>query len=44
MEMGSSPSLVASDIFMEHSEERALDTADHKPAKWLSYVDDTFVV
>jgi hypothetical protein len=31
-------------IFMEHSEEIALDTADYKPSKWLRYVDDTFVV
>jgi hypothetical protein len=29
---------------MEHFEEIALDTADHKPAKWLRYVDETFVV
>jgi hypothetical protein len=29
---------------MEHSEETALDTADHKPAKWFRYSDDTFVV
>jgi hypothetical protein len=31
-------------IFMEHSEETAVDTADHKPAKWLIYVNNTFVV
>jgi hypothetical protein len=29
---------------MDHFEEMALDTADHKPAKWLRYVDNTFVV
>jgi hypothetical protein len=29
---------------MEHSEETALDTAEHKPAKWLRYSDDTSVV
>jgi hypothetical protein len=29
---------------MEHSEETALDTADHKPYKWLRCIDDTFVV
>jgi hypothetical protein len=29
---------------MEHCEEIALDTAEHKPAKWLRYVEDTFVV
>jgi hypothetical protein len=28
---------------MEHFEEITLDTADHKPAKWLRYV-DTFIV
>jgi hypothetical protein len=44
MAMGNSLSLVVSNIFMEHFEETALDTADHKPAKWLIYVDDTFVV
>jgi hypothetical protein len=35
---------VVSNIFTEHFEEMALDTADHEPAKWLRYVDDTFVV
>jgi hypothetical protein len=30
--------------FIEYFEEMALDTADHKPAKWFRYVDDTFVV
>jgi hypothetical protein len=29
---------------MEHVEEIALDTADHKPAKWFRYVSDTFMV
>jgi hypothetical protein len=46
MTIGNSPSPVVSNIrvFMEHFEELALDTADHKPAKWLRYVDDIFVV
>jgi hypothetical protein len=44
MAMGNSPSPMVSNIFMEHFEEIALDTADHKPTKWLTYVDDTFVV
>jgi hypothetical protein len=44
MAMGSSQSLVVSNIFMEHIEETALDTADYKPTKWLRYVDDTFMV
>jgi hypothetical protein len=39
MAMGNSLSLVVSNIFKEHSEEIALDTADHKPTKWLRYVD-----
>jgi hypothetical protein len=42
--MGSSLSPVVSNVFMEHFEEIALDTADHKPAKRLRYVNDTFVV
>jgi hypothetical protein len=42
-EIGNSISVV-NNIFMEQFEEIALDTADHKPAKWLKYVDDTFVV
>jgi hypothetical protein len=42
--MGNSLSLVVSNIFMEHFEETILDTEDHKPAKWLRYVHDTFVV
>jgi hypothetical protein len=29
---------------MEHSEEIVLDTADQKPANWLRYVDNTFMV
>jgi hypothetical protein len=44
MAMGSSLSPVVSNIFVEHFEEIALDTAYYKPAKWLRYVDDTFVV
>jgi hypothetical protein len=43
MAMGKSLSPVASNIFVEHSEEITLDTDDHKPAKWLRYVDDTSV-
>jgi hypothetical protein len=44
MAMGDSLSMVVSNIFMEHIEEIILDTADHKPAKLLRYVNDTFVV
>jgi hypothetical protein len=39
-EKGNSLSPVVSNIFREHSD----DTADHKPAKSLRYVEDTFVV
>jgi hypothetical protein len=34
-QMGNSLSPVVSNIFMEHFDEIALDTADHKPTKWL---------
>jgi hypothetical protein len=42
--MGKSQSPVVSNIFMEHFEEMALDTADYKPDKWLRDVDETFVI
>jgi hypothetical protein len=42
--MGSSLSPMVSNIFMKKIEEISLDAADHKPAKCLRYVDDTFVV
>jgi hypothetical protein len=29
---------------MEHFEEKEFDTADRKSAKWLKYIEDTFVV
>jgi hypothetical protein len=44
MVMGNSLSPTVSNIFMENFEEVALDTPEYKPAKWLRYVDDTFVV
>jgi hypothetical protein len=43
MAMGNSLSLVVSNIVM-NTEETVFDTADDKPAKWLSYVGDTVVV
>jgi hypothetical protein len=43
MTMGNSLSPVVSNIFMEHFAEIALDSADHKPAKWLKYFGDIFV-
>jgi hypothetical protein len=44
MAKGNSLSPVVSSIFIEHFEEIALDAADHRPAKWLRYIDSTFVV
>jgi hypothetical protein len=44
MAMGSALSPVVSNIFMEHSEELVLGTANHRPSLWLRYVDDTFVI
>jgi hypothetical protein len=44
MAMGSFLSPIVSNIFMEHFEKLALDSAQHKPSVWLRYVDDTFVV
>jgi hypothetical protein len=41
MALGNSLSLLASNIFMGNLEEIPLDTADHKPSKWLRYIDDT---
>jgi hypothetical protein len=43
MAMGSSQSLIASNICMERFEKLALDSAQHKPSLWLWYVNDTFV-
>jgi hypothetical protein len=39
--MGKSLSPVVINIFIEHFEEIALDTAGYKPAKLLRYVNDT---
>jgi hypothetical protein len=44
MAMGSLLSPVFSNIFVEHFEKLALDTAEHTPALWLRYIEDTFVV
>jgi hypothetical protein len=42
MAMGSSLSLIVSNIYMENFEKFALDSGQHKPSLWLRYVDDTF--
>ena len=42
--MGNPLSPVVASIYMEHFEELALESAKFKPATWLHYVDDTFVI
>jgi hypothetical protein len=44
MAMGSSLSPIISNTFPEHFEQLAHYSALHKPATWLRYVDNTFVV
>jgi hypothetical protein len=44
MAMGSSLSSTVSNIFMEHFEKLALNSAQHKPSLWLRYLDDISVV
>jgi hypothetical protein len=44
MAMGSFLSPIVCNIYMEHFEKLALDSAQHKPSLWLRYIDDTFVV
>jgi hypothetical protein len=44
MAMGNSLSPIVSNIFMEHFEKLAIDSAPYKPSLWLRYVGDTFVV
>jgi hypothetical protein len=43
MAMGSSPSPTVCNVYMEHFENLALDSAQHKSSLWLRYVDDTLV-
>jgi hypothetical protein len=44
MAVGNCPFPIISNIFMEHFEKLALDSAPYKPSLWLRYVDDRFVV
>jgi hypothetical protein len=39
--MGNSLSPVVSNIFVEFFEEMVLDPAEHIPARWVRYIDDT---
>ena len=42
--MGSPLSPIIANLFMEHREEEAIQSAPFQPVVWTHYVDDTFII